>query len=152
MDSPSDWDRVAKLRRCTAGLKHLVTMVSMVWIISCSLRVKKSALVLRILFWTESSQRLYNWAAICDGGMVVSCLNTPQSILNLQNCWFVISSVISGGLIGGHLLRDSGGMVGIELVMVVEVASGDGWEKLLACCMIAKMSPIIVTPRSISCS
>ena len=82
MDSPSDWDRVAKLRRCTAGLERLVTMVSMVWIISYSLRVKKSPLVWMILFWTKSSQRLYNWAAICDGKMVVSCLNIPLSILN----------------------------------------------------------------------
>ena len=33
--------------------------------------------------------------------------------------------------------------------MVVEVASENGSERLLACWMIAKMSPIIVTPRLI---
>ena len=57
---------------------------------------------------------------------MVSCLNTPQSVLNLRNCWLVMSSVICGCLMGGRLLIDSGGIVGTELVMVVEVASEDG--------------------------
>ena len=140
MDSEGDCVIFPKCIQWTVGLDLLVTTDSILLSKSVSNNWNISETLLMSMFWTVLSQRLYNWAAIWWGGMVVICLNTSQSILNFQNWGWVISGSTCSGLTGFDLV--------VEGVVVIAV----GWilEGEVCCCSVSfkmhKISPIIVTP------
>ena len=90
--------------RCTLGFACFVTIDSISSSSLSSSTEKISGMILTRLFWTVSSQQLYNCAIICFPTSAVICLKTDQSVRNFRNGGFVISLLTTGILADGVLM------------------------------------------------
>ena len=104
-----------KCNQCTVGLAFLVTISSNVSKRYFLFKSKTCVKIFTRLVWTVPVHVLYNWAWIWLGGMLVICLKTFQSVLDVWNCGWVISIWICGGLTAGAFIK-----------MVLGICS-DGW-------------------------